>query len=98
MLLAVAFLLTLFPNFALADFDPASISTPYVCLMEAETGAVLYEHNAQEQAFPASTTKIMTCILTIEMCDDLYETINIGRGFDTGGSVTRPYALTRDER
>lgn len=34
----------------------------------------------------------MTCILTIEMCDDLYETINIGRGFDTGGSVTRPYA------
>ena len=31
------------------------------------------------------------------MCDDLYETINIGRGFDTGGSVTRPYALTRDE-
>lgn len=97
LLLAVAFLLTLFPNFALADFDPASISTPYVCLMEAETGAVLYEHNAQEQAFPASTTKIMTCILTIEMCDDLYETINIGRGFDTGGSVTRPYALTRDE-
>ena len=97
MLLAAAFLLTLFPNFAFADFDPASISTPYVCLMEAETGAVLYEHNAQEQAFPASTTKIMTCILTIEMCDDLYETINIGRGFDTGGSVTRPYALTRDE-
>ena len=97
LLLAVAFLLALFPSSALGDFDPASISTPYVCLMEAETGAVLYEHNARERAFPASTTKIMTCILTIEMCDDLYETINIGRGFDTGGSVTRPYALTRDE-
>ena len=97
MLLAVAFLLALFPSSALGDFDPASISTPYVCLMEAETGAVLYEHNARERAFPASTTKIMTCILTIEMCDDLYQTINIGRGFDTGGSVTRPYALTRDE-
>lgn len=97
LLLAVAFLLGLFPSAALADFDPASISTPYVCLMEAETGAVLYEHNAREQAFPASTTKIMTTILTIEMCDDLYETVNIGRGFDTGGSVTRPYALSRDE-
>lgn len=97
LLLAVAFLLALFPSSALGDFDPASISTPYVCLMEAETGAVLYEHNARERAFPASTTKIMTCILTIEMCDDLYQTINIGRGFDTGGSVTRPYALTRDE-
>ena len=41
-MLAVAFLLALFPSSALGDFDPASISTPYVCLMEAETGAVLY--------------------------------------------------------
>ena len=96
-LLAALLFLALLPGMALAEFDPASISTPYVCLIDQDTGAILYEHNAHTQAFPASTTKIMTCILTIEMCDDLYETINIGSGFDTGGSLTSPYPLTRDE-
>ena len=35
-------------------------------LIEAETGTVLYQKNADEQRAMASTTKIMTAILTIE--------------------------------
>ncbi len=35
-------------------------------LMEAETGAVLYEQNADEQLPPASITKIMTLLLVME--------------------------------
>lgn len=38
-------------------------------LIEAETGTVLYEKNADEQRAMASTTKIMTAILTIEAGD-----------------------------
>ncbi len=95
-LLTALLLLTSLPGPALADFDPASISTPYICLMDKATGAVLYEHNAHERAYPASTTKIMTTLLAIEMSEDLYETINIGSEFDTKGSATTP-PLSRNE-
>jgi len=97
-LLAALLCLTLLPGLALAEFEPTSISTPYVCLMDRATGAVLYEHNAHERAYPASTTKIMTAILAIEMTEDLYETINIGNEFDRGGSTTSPHPLSRNEK
>lgn len=38
-------------------------------LMEASTGKVIYEKNGYEKAYPASTTKIMTAILTLEHCN-----------------------------
>lgn len=37
-------------------------------LIDADTGAILYEKNAHEKGFPASTTKILTGLLTIENC------------------------------
>lgn len=35
-------------------------------LMDADTGAILYEHNSSERLYPASITKIMTGLLAIE--------------------------------
>ncbi len=35
-------------------------------LIEAETGAVLFEKNATERLYPASTTKLMTALLALE--------------------------------
>ncbi|MCR5094329.1 MAG: D-alanyl-D-alanine carboxypeptidase [Lachnospiraceae bacterium] len=35
-------------------------------LMEASTGTILYAKNIHEQLFPASTTKILTCLIAIE--------------------------------
>lgn len=46
-----------------------SLSAASAVLIEAETGTVLYEANAYEQRAMASTTKIMTAILTIEAGD-----------------------------
>ena len=46
-----------------------SLSAASAVLIEAETGTVLYEKNAYEQRAMASTTKIMTAILTIEAGD-----------------------------
>lgn len=37
-------------------------------LMEADTGAILYEKNIHEQHYPASITKIMTTLLALEHC------------------------------
>lgn len=35
-------------------------------LMDANTGIVLYEKNIHEEMYPASTTKLMTCLLAME--------------------------------
>lgn len=47
-------------------------------LMEAETGRVLYEQNAHAALPMASTTKIMTALLALEM-GDMSETITVGK-------------------
>ena len=46
-----------------ADLD---VSAPSVLLMEASTGAVIYEKNSHEVRHPASITKIMTLILIFD--------------------------------
>lgn len=46
-----------------------SIYPPNCILIEANSGRILYAKNAQEVVFPASTTKIMTAILTLENCE-----------------------------
>lgn len=37
-------------------------------VMEASTGTILYEKNAYDSFYPASTTKLMTALLAIEQC------------------------------
>lgn len=46
--------------------DGPVVSAQSAILIEAGTGTVLYEKNANEALFPASTTKIMTALLAIE--------------------------------
>lgn len=43
-------------------------------LIDADTGTILYEKNAHEKAYPASTTKLMTSLLALENCS-LNETV-----------------------
>lgn len=50
---------------------PASAAAPLLTadaaiLMDAKTGEVLYEKNADKREYPASMTKMMTCILALE--------------------------------
>jgi D-alanyl-D-alanine carboxypeptidase (penicillin-binding protein 5/6) len=52
-----------------AGVGPA-ISSPSAILMEATTGQVIYEQNADEALHPASITKIMTLILIFEAIDN----------------------------
>ena len=37
-------------------------------LLEASTGTVLYAKNMDERLYPASTTKILTCLIAVESC------------------------------
>ncbi len=44
-------------------------------LMDANTGVILYAKNIHEELYPASTTKIMTCLLAVENAN-LDDTVN----------------------
>lgn len=55
-------------HFATND-ESLSVYAPSVILMDQDSGKILYEKNAYEKRFPASTTKLMTAILTVENCN-----------------------------
>ncbi len=52
--------------FVNAAAEAVEVAAPSVCLMEASTGQVIYEKNADEKRSPASITKIMGLILIFD--------------------------------
>ena len=63
--LALALVLAVAPPAPAAD-SPPQISAPSAIVMEASTGEVLYERAAEKRRPIASTTKLMTALLTME--------------------------------
>ena len=51
-----------------------AIGAQSAILLEANTGVILYAKNIDERLYPASTTKLMTCLIAAEKCQ-LGETI-----------------------
>ena len=50
--------------------EDMQISSKSYILLEADSGKILYEYNADENLPPASITKIMTMLLTVEAIDN----------------------------
>lgn len=46
-----------------------SVTAEAAILMEAETGTILYSKNIHTQEYPASCTKILTCLIAAEQCE-----------------------------
>lgn len=51
------------------DINDLTIYSDCILMVEKETGDILYEKNAYEKMYPASTTKTLTAILVLENCD-----------------------------
>lgn len=75
LLLAFIFAASCLPQTIFATTDKKTVTTwpegpennsGAVCLLDADTGAVLYDKNMDEQRYPASITKILTALLIIE--------------------------------
>ena len=49
--------------------DEPSINAKSAISVEVSTGKVVYEKNAHEKMYPASTTKVMTALLVLENCN-----------------------------
>ncbi len=58
------------------------VAAQNVLLKSLDTGAVIYEKNADERIHPASTTKIMTLIVALENCTDLEANVMAKDTFD----------------
>ena len=82
-----------------------AVTAESAILMDASTGAILYAKNIDEELYPASTTKMMTCLIAAEKLD-LNDTITFSGeaihsvpadgsnvGMDVGESITVEQAL-----
>lgn len=63
----LAVLLT--PALAAGEDDNFTVNAASALLLDADHNEVLYEQNADEHRFPASITKVMTGLLTVEAID-----------------------------
>ncbi len=81
------------------------ITAEAAIVMEANTGTILYAKNIHEELYPASTTKIMTCLLAVENAS-LSDEVKFSNeavfsvpkggsniGMDVGQSITLEQAL-----
>ncbi|MBQ2695938.1 MAG: D-alanyl-D-alanine carboxypeptidase [Clostridia bacterium] len=65
-----------------------SVSAGYACVMDAQTGRVLYEKNAYQKHSMASTTKIMTALLALENASfDEVVTVSANAAKTEGSSI-----------
>ena len=74
---------------AVAPDDPLqNVTATAAIVIEASTGHVLYERNADKIMQPASTTKMMTLITALESNRPLNEMVTVGQGaYNADGST-----------
>ena len=68
-LIIVLILLLLNCNFTFAASDEPNLVSEAAILIDSNTNKILYSKNADQKMYPASTTKILTAILTLENCN-----------------------------
>lgn len=83
-----------------------AVTAEAAILMEAETGTILYAKNIHKQEYPASCTKLLTCLIAFEECemdemvtmsrDAIYDTPYASNhiALDVGESITVEEALS----
>ena len=86
------------PEWTLDEDEDETAHAQAAIVMDADTGAVLYENNADETHYPASITKIMTALVALENCsldeivtfseDAVYKTEGSSIARDVGEQMT----------
>lgn len=72
------------------DLSPAAVNAEAAICLDADTGEVLYEKQADKQMYPASITKVMTCLLALEYVEAS------AQGMDEVVTVEHTYQLEKD--
>ena len=75
------------PHFANGEPSPPNITAKATILVDADSGKILYSHNANARLPIASTTKIMTAIVVLETLDPRAKATVSADAVSTIGSV-----------
>ena len=71
-----------------AILDGMTVNAKAAILVDPDTDEILYELNAHEKMYPASITKVMTCLLTLEAVErgelTLEQTVTASQAIHTG--------------
>ncbi len=73
-----------------AESNSPEITAGAALLMDSKTSKILYSKNESEKMYPASTTKIMTAILTLENCN-LDDVVTVQ--YDAIASIPAGYSI-----
>jgi len=76
-ILTLLFIPALSANAELFEKPDVDLSSKYALVINLNTDTEVYSLNPDDMLFPASTTKILTAILTIEACSDLDEKVEV---------------------
>lgn len=76
-------------SFVFATSEEPSIISEAAILTDNNTGKILYSKNENKKMYPASTTKIVTAILTLENCN-LDEVVTVS--YDAAMSIPEGYS------
>lgn len=77
-IISILLILLLSFNFVFASPN-LNIYSPAAILIDANTGRILYEKNSNQKMYPASTTKTLTALITLEHINDLSKEITISK-------------------
>ncbi len=88
MIFIIIFSFFALPSYALPESagavePPSNIGAKYVVLMDINSQEVIYQKNADQKMYPASTTKLMTAMLVLENCTNLQEEVVIPASVNT---------------
>lgn len=101
-LFSILTVILIFMNFLPVTFatesDELLLYSPVAVLMEKNTGKIVYQKDMDKKMYPASTTKLMTAILTLEHCNlDDIATVSYNAVFDVPSGYSNA-ALQVDEK
>lgn len=65
-----------YPLFDAEDYEPTGTAA---LVYEQNTDTLMYAYQADEKMYPASMTKVMTCLLALELCSDLNEVVTVSQ-------------------
>ncbi|MFA9399251.1 MAG: serine hydrolase [Clostridiaceae bacterium] len=84
-------------NFLVLADNPPNLTADSAILMDADTGDILYSKNTDTTYYPASITKIMTVLLTLENCN-LDDVVTIGSGPPFVDNTSSKIFIFEDEK
>lgn len=63
-------------SYALSEWpEECYVLSEGACLIDGDSGVMLFNRNAHEKYYPASITKVLTALIVIENCENLSETV-----------------------